>query len=48
MHTIAKLYKQLQALEIGRFCTDYWLAFSKLLPEEKHRIGKAYTKNIEG
>lgn len=47
-HTVAKLYKQLQALEIGRFCTDDWPAFTKVLPEEKHMIGKVNTRNIEG
>ncbi|MFD3004087.1 IS1 family transposase, partial [Pontibacter toksunensis] len=47
-HTVRKLYKQLQALEIGRFCTDDWPAFTKVLPKESHMIGKTYTRNIEG
>ena len=47
-HTVAKLYKQLQALEIGWFCTDDWPAFTRVLPKERHLIGKAYTRNIEG
>ncbi|MCC9135771.1 IS1 family transposase [Pontibacter silvestris] len=46
--TVARLYKQLQALEIGRFCTDDWPAFGKVLPVEKHLVGKTYTRNIEG
>ncbi len=47
-HTVRKLYRQLQTLEIGRFCTDGRPAFGKVLPQEKHLVGKAYTKNIEG
>ena len=46
--TVQKLLKQLQGIEIEQFCTDHWKAFSKVLPFEKHLIGKAYTKNIEG
>jgi len=47
-HTAAKLYRQLQALETERFCTDDWPAFAKVLPPEKHLVGKAHTRNIEG
>ncbi|WP_460969636.1 IS1 family transposase, partial [Pontibacter aydingkolensis] len=47
-HTVARLYKQLRELEIGSFCTDDWPAFTKVLPPERHLVGKAYTKNIEG
>ena len=47
-HTVTELYRQLQALEIERFCTDDWPAFGKVLPPEKHLVGKAYTRNIEG
>ena len=43
-HTVAKPYKQLQALEIGRFCTDDWPAFTKVLPNERHMFGKVDSK----
>ncbi|WP_266206124.1 IS1 family transposase [Pontibacter kalidii] len=47
-HTVRRLYRQLEQLEIDCFCTDDWPAFTKVLPPEKHLIGKAYTRNIEG
>jgi len=46
--TVQKLYKQLEQVEIEEFCTDHWPAFAKVLPEKKHKIGKDYTRNIEG
>ncbi|MBK0402174.1 IS1 family transposase [Adhaeribacter sp. BT258] len=46
--TVRALMKKLQGIEIEEFCTDHWKAFAQVLPEEKHKIGKAYTKNIEG
>jgi len=46
--TVKELYKKLQKVEIDKFCTDYWKAFANVLPADKHTIGKAYTKNIEG
>jgi len=48
-HTVRRLYRQLEPLDIGWLCTtDDWPAFTKVLPQEKHLIGKAYTRNIEG
>ncbi|RIJ37636.1 IS1 family transposase [Pontibacter oryzae] len=47
-HTVRRLYKQLEHLKIACFCTDDWPAFTKVLPPERHLVGKAYTKNIEG
>jgi IS1 family transposase len=35
-------------IDILLFCTDAWQAFQEVIPAEKHRIGKALTKNIEG
>ena len=35
-------------VEIDCYCTDHWKAFAQVLPPNKHKIGKAYTKNIEG
>jgi IS1 family transposase len=46
--TVNRLYKKLSVLEVGEFCTDEWQAFRKVLPAEKHRVGKEYTKHIEG
>lgn len=46
--TVQQLLKKLEGIEIEQFCTDHWKAFSKVLPAQKHLIGKAYTKNIEG
>lgn len=47
-HTVVSLYRQLQEVEIDSFCTDDWPAFTKVLPPERHLVGKAYTRNIEG
>ena len=47
-HTVKRLYRQLEKLEIECFCTDDWPAFTKVLPQERHLIGKAFTKHIEG
>lgn len=46
--TVKNLYTKLKELAVGSFCTDDWKAFGKVLPAQKHKIGKAYTKHIEG
>lgn len=46
--TVRELLTKLQQVTIDEYCTDDWKAFSKVLPKEKHTIGKAYTKHIEG
>jgi IS1 family transposase/transposase-like protein len=46
--TVRELVKKLKDVEIDEYCTDHWKAFTKVLPKEKHKIGKVYTKNIEG
>jgi insertion element IS1 protein InsB len=46
--TVRALIKKLTEVEIEEYCTDHWKSFTKVLPTEKHRIGKDYTKNIEG
>ena len=46
--TVKQLLKKLKDVVIDEYCTDHWKAFSKVLPPEKHTIGKTYTKNIEG
>ncbi len=51
--TAQKLYQQLKDLEIEQFYTEAhavaidWKAFAAVLPEEKHTIGKEFTKHIE-
>ena len=42
--TVKALYSQLKDLEITTFYTDDWKAFAKVLPTQKHRIGKDGTK----
>lgn len=46
--TVRELLKQLKEVEIDEICTDHWKAFVKVIPAGKHKVGKAYTKNIEG
>jgi insertion element IS1 protein InsB len=46
--TVRALLKKLKEVEIDQYCTDNWKSFTKVLPVEKHMIGKEYTKNIEG
>ena len=46
--TVEKLYKSLEGLDIERFYTDDWTSFRKVLPREKHIVGKENTKHIEG
>lgn len=46
--TVSELLKKLKNVVIDEYCTDHWKAFAQVLPPEKHTIGKAYTKNIEG
>nr|WP_245402711.1 IS1 family transposase [Pontibacter sp. E15-1] len=46
--TVRKLCRKLEGLQVNWFCTDKWRAFAKVLPYEKHLIGKRFTKAIEG
>jgi len=46
--TVERLLGKLKEVEIDEYCTDSWKAFAKVLPAEKHRVGKEHTKNIEG
>lgn len=46
--TVRKLMKLLKKLNIKEFCTDNWRAFQEAIPENKHKIGKAFTTHIEG
>ena len=46
--TVREWMKKLKDVKIDEYCTDHWKAFAQVLPSEKHTIGKAYTKAIEG
>jgi insertion element IS1 protein InsB len=46
--TVERLYQQLKGLDVKQFYTDDWKAFSAVLPADRHQIGKAGTKHIEG
>ena len=45
--TFKKLYDKVKHLKNCIFYTDSWDAFSKVLPKERHIIGKQYTVAIE-
>ena len=45
--TFRRLYDKVKHLEYCTFYTDDWDAFSKILPYERHIIGKAHTIDIE-
>jgi insertion element IS1 protein InsB len=45
--TFQRLYDKVKHLEHCTFYTDDWDAFSKVLPNERHIIGKAHTIDIE-
>jgi len=42
-----RLLQELRCCTVGRFHTDQWEAYLKLLPEERHQIGKEGTRHIE-
>ena len=45
--TFRRLYDKINHLKNCVFYTDNWEAFSKVLPPERHIIGKAHTIDIE-
>lgn len=45
---IRRLLMKLKEVEIENYCTDYWEAFAEVLPKDKQRRGKPFTKKIEG
>jgi insertion element IS1 protein InsB len=45
--TFRRLYDKVKHLKNCIFYTDDWDAFSKVLPPERHIIGKEHTINIE-
>lgn len=48
--TVRRLYAKIKSLnvEIQEYCTDTWNSFIKVFSQENHKIGKQYTKDIEG
>jgi insertion element IS1 protein InsB len=45
--TFQRLYRKVKHIEKCVFYTDDWDAFAKVLPKERHVIGKAHTMAIE-
>jgi len=45
--TFRRLYDKVKHLKNCTFYTDNWDAFAKVLPSERHVIGKAHTVDIE-
>jgi insertion element IS1 protein InsB len=48
LKTVQKLYQMLKKFAIKEYCTDKWKAFVQVFREENHRIGKEFTRDIEG
>ena len=46
--TVLELYNRLKDIQVNFWCTDHWEAFKAIFPSEKHKIGKEFTKAIEG
>lgn len=46
-NTFKRLYDKVKHLTKATFYTDSWDAFAKILPPERHIIGKKYTSAIE-
>ncbi len=45
--TFQRLYQKVEHLKTCIFYTDNWEAFAKVLPADRHVIGKGYTITIE-
>ena len=45
--TFERLYSKLKHLESCKYYTDDWDAFAKVLPKDRHVIGKSHTTAIE-
>ncbi len=41
------LYEKLQAAQVTNFYSDQWAAYHKILPDQRHHIGKDGTRHIE-
>lgn len=45
--TCQRLLEKLKGCQVMRYCTDEWESYEKLLPAERHWVGKAETQAIE-
>ena len=45
--TVRKLYEKIKHCKRATFYTDNWNAFAKVLPKNRHVIGKKHTVSIE-
>jgi insertion element IS1 protein InsB len=45
--TCQRLYDQVNHVTAWLFYTENWAAFAQVLPQARHRIGKAHTQAIE-
>lgn len=45
--TCRRLLRQLRRCHVLRFCTDDWESYRKLIPDERHWVGKQWTQRIE-
>lgn len=45
--TCERLLAKLAGCQVLRYCTDEWESYEKLLPEERHWVGKGATQGIE-
>ena len=48
--TVNKLYEKLKSFDvkIDEYCTDNWNSFAEVFKDANHKVGKAFTKAIEG
>lgn len=46
--TVRELQKKMKNIKIDEICTDAWKSFEKVFQDENHKVGKEFTKNIEG
>jgi insertion element IS1 protein InsB len=42
------LWNKIQHIPVHQYASDDWLPYQKIIPCNKHLIGKQYTENIEG
>lgn len=48
METGEKLWKEIKDKVKDKVCTDYWKAYEKFIPQEKHVQSKKETYTVEG
>jgi insertion element IS1 protein InsB len=45
--TAKKLWAKISNISCKKYTSDEWSPYTKILPNEKHIVGKAHTHNIE-